>query len=298
MELNSKKMLTVTFSCVIIQTMFYENLESQDPDKEWLNMNVENTKTVIGKDSNVVIALARGLSVLRCFRQGDRFLGNQEIAERSGLPKATVSRLTHTLTVLGYLNHSKRFNQYSLGVAVLSLGYSMLGNMDILKSARPMMQELADEVEASVSLASRDGLHMVYLENCVSGANMISLRIDVGARTRIASTAMGRALLCALPDAERDDLITQIRQSTPKGKWAGIKSGIEQGAIDYQEKGFCFSLGDWRENVNSIAVPLVHADSSVLAINCGGPSWQLSPEKLEKEIGPRLVEISRRLENL
>ena len=250
------------------------------------------------KDRLFVTALARGLSVLRCFRQGDRFLGNQEIAERTGLPKATVSRLTYTLTNLGYLNHSKRFNQYSLGPAVLSLGYSMLGNLDTLKSARPLMQELADYSEASVSLAARDGLHMVYLENCVARANMITLRIDVGARTRIANTAMGRALLCGLAEEERADLIARIRQATPKGEWAKIKAGIDQGLIDYRQKGFCFSLGDWRENVNSIAVPVIQADRSVLAINCGGPAWQLSPEKLEQEIGPRLVEIRRRLENL
>lgn len=262
-------------------------------------MNDENNSTSSEKkEPQVVTALARGLSVLRCFRQGDRFLGNQEIAERTGLPKATVSRLTNTLTTLGYLNHSKRFNQYSLGTAVLSLGYSMLGNLDILKSARPLMQELADNVEASVSLAARDGLHMVYLENCVARANMIALRIDVGARTRIANTAMGRALLCGLPEADRAELIAQIRQATPKAEWPKIKTGIDQGAIDYREKGFCFSLGDWRENVNSIAVPLIQADGSVLAINCGGPSWQLSAEKFEKDIGPRLVEIGRRLENL
>ncbi|MCK4508886.1 MAG: IclR family transcriptional regulator [Desulfuromonadales bacterium] len=261
-------------------------------------MSDENKTANAENDRQVVTALARGLSVLRSFRQGDRFLGNQEIAERTGLPKATVSRLTHTLTVLGYLHHSKRFSQYSLGPAVLSLGYSMLGNLDILKSARPLMQELADSVEASVSLAARDGLHMVYLENCVAYANMITLRIDVGARTRIANTAMGRALLCGLPEEDRADLIGQIRQSIPKGEWQKIKAGIDQGMIDYREKGFCFSLGDWRENVNSIAVPLVQADNSVLAINCGGPAWQLSAEKLENEIGPRLVEISRNLGNL
>lgn len=261
-------------------------------------MSGENEPITEQKEPQVVIALARGLSVLRCFRQGDRFLGNQEIAERTSLPKATVSRLTQTLTVLGYLNHSKRFNQYSLGVAVLSLGYSMLGNLDILKSARPLMQELADYAEASVSLADHDGLHMVYIENCVARANMIALRIDVGARTRIANTAMGRALLCGLPEDERERLIAQIRQATPKGGWAKIKAGIEQGARDYHEKGFCFSLGDWRENVNSIAVPLVQADRSVLAINCGGPAWQLSSEKLEQDIGPRLVDIGKRLENL
>jgi DNA-binding IclR family transcriptional regulator len=263
-----------------------------------IRMNNENRPDDEAQGPQVVTALARGLSVLRCFRQGDRYLGNQEIAERTGLPKATVSRLTHTLTVLGYLNHSKRFSQYSLGTAVLSLGYSLLGNLDILKSARPLMQELADSTEASVSLAAPDGLHMVYLENCVARANMITLRIDVGARTRIANTAMGRALLCGLPEEERTDLIAQIRRATPKGEWLKIKAGIDQGLIDYHEKGFCFSLGDWRENVNSIAVPLVQADRSVLAINCGGPSWQLIAEKLEKDIGPRLVEISRRLENL
>jgi len=261
-------------------------------------VGTRKTAVVEEKEPQVITALARGLSVLRCFRQGDRFLGNQEIAERTGLPKATVSRLTNTLTVLGYLNHSKRFNQYSLGTAVLSLGYSMLGNMDILKSARPLMQELADNAEASVSLAARDDLHMVYLENCVARANMITLRIDVGARTRIANTAMGRALLCGLPEEERTDLIALIRKATPKGEWQQIKTGIEQGIIDYREKGFCFSLGDWRENVNSIAVPLVQADNSVLAINCGGPAWQLSAEKLEQDIGPRLVGISQRLENL
>ena len=261
-------------------------------------MSDENEKTTEGKDRQVITALARGLSVLRCFRQGDRFLGNQEIAERTGLPKATISRLTHTLTVLGYLNHAKRFNQYSLGAAVLSLGYSMRGNMDILKVARPLMQELADHAEASVSLAAPDGLHMVYLENCVASANMITLRIDVGARTRIANTAMGRALLCGLPEEERTDLISRIRKSIPKGEWRQIKAGIEQGALDYQDKGFCFSLGDWRENVNSIAVPLIQADRSVLALNCGGPSWQLSAEKLENDIGPRLVEISRSLATL
>ena len=249
------------------------------------------------KSPQIITALARGLNVLRCFRKGDRFLGNQEIAARTGLPKATVSRLTQTLTTLGYLHHSKRFNQYSLGAAVLSLGYSMLGNSDILQAARPLMQELADSAEASVSLAARDGLHMVYLENCVAHANMITLRIDVGARTRIANTAMGRALLCGLPEDERSELITQIHKATPQEEWPAIKAGIDQGAIDYQQRGFCLSLGDWRENVNSIAVPLIHADGSVQAINCGGPSWQLSAEKLEKEIGPRLVEISRRLEN-
>ncbi|MBW2688717.1 MAG: helix-turn-helix domain-containing protein, partial [Deltaproteobacteria bacterium] len=53
------------------------------------------------KDRQFVTALARGLEVLRCFKPRDRHLGNQDIAERTGLPKPTVSRLTYTLTRMG-----------------------------------------------------------------------------------------------------------------------------------------------------------------------------------------------------
>ena len=54
-------------------------------------------------DRNFATALARGLSVLRAFRTDDDGLSNAQIAERTGLPKSTVSRLTYTLGCLGYL---------------------------------------------------------------------------------------------------------------------------------------------------------------------------------------------------
>src|SRR5687768_950530 len=49
-------------------------------------------------DRQFVAALARGLAILRCFKSHERYLGNQEIARRTGLAKPTVSRLTHTLS--------------------------------------------------------------------------------------------------------------------------------------------------------------------------------------------------------
>ena len=63
------------------------------------------------KDRQFVVALARGLELLRAFSFDDSFLGNQEIAARTGLPKPTISRLTHTLTKLGYLNYSERLGK-------------------------------------------------------------------------------------------------------------------------------------------------------------------------------------------
>ena len=116
------------------------------------------------KDRQFVNALARGLELLRCFGPGDVYLTNAELAKRSSLPKPTVSRLTHTLTTLGYLNYSESLGKYQLGAGVLALGYRMLSTMDLRKLARPLMEELAEYAQASVSLGARDRLSMVYVE--------------------------------------------------------------------------------------------------------------------------------------
>src|SRR6476469_4917181 len=91
-----------------------------------------------GKDRQFVNALARGLEVLRCFRPGEQFLTNAELARRCGIPKPTISRLTYTLTKLGYLNYSEHLAKYQLGAGVLALGYRMLTNFDVRQMARPL----------------------------------------------------------------------------------------------------------------------------------------------------------------
>jgi DNA-binding IclR family transcriptional regulator len=63
--------------------------------------------------------VARAMSVLECFRSGDKTVGNHEIAKRCKLPKSTVSRLTHTLTRLNYLSYDEDDGRYSVGSAGL-----------------------------------------------------------------------------------------------------------------------------------------------------------------------------------
>src|SRR5579862_6725830 len=92
-------------------------------------------------DRQFIGALHRGLEILRCFRAADGSLGNQELAERSGLPKATVSRLTYTLSKLGYLVYLNSEGRYRMGVPVLALGYACLGGIKIRETAQPHMQE-------------------------------------------------------------------------------------------------------------------------------------------------------------
>ena len=60
--------------------------------------------------------------MLRCFRHGVNALGNLDLARLTGLPKPTISRITYTLTELGYLRYHPDTGKYSPGYGVLALG--------------------------------------------------------------------------------------------------------------------------------------------------------------------------------
>ncbi|HCK63331.1 MAG TPA: IclR family transcriptional regulator, partial [Acinetobacter radioresistens] len=66
---------------------------------------------------------------------------------------------------------------------------------------------------------------------------------------------------------------------------------------DYQDYGYCLSLGEWHKEVNSVAVPLVSSQHGLYVFNCGAPSFQLSPERLEDEIGPRLIHMVHNIQD-
>ena len=200
------------------------------------------------EDRHFVTALARGLDVLACFRSGDRSLGNQEIARRCRLPKSTVSRLTYTLTRLGYLHHVDETGKYRLGTATLGLGSVMLSRLDVRQVARPLMQELATFSKAMVSLGTRDKLSMIYVENCRSEA-ALTLALDVGSRIPLATTAMGRAYLAVVPDIERVDLLERIREADPKA-WPKVRKGIEQALAEYRKTNPLVPGFDGRPDLN------------------------------------------------
>lgn len=243
------------------------------------------------KDRKFVTSLARGLEVLHCFGATDRFLGNNQIAERTGLPKSTVSRLTFTLTETGHLGFSPHLNKYCLSSTILSLGYVLLAQMDVRRIARPLMQALAEYTQASVNFGIRDGLSMVYIDT-YRNTSTYAVQLEVGSQIPIATTSMGRAYLAALADQERASLIEQIHRSDP-ANWPRIQEGIDQALRDYRKKSYCFSLGDWRRESHAIAVPLIpEGAGEIMVFSCSGASFQLRPQVIEEDIGPRLLNLA------
>lgn len=241
-------------------------------------------------------ALVRGLQILRAFTPADSSLGNQELIERTGLPKATISRLTYTLVGLGYLVYDPVLGRYSIGPGTVSLGYSGLSSSAVIYMAKPLMQELAFETGVAVAMGMRDGLEMVYVANC-RPETPVTLRLNVGSRLPIWQTSMGLAYLAAMNDPLRQRIIDQLVRTHPDIKDKILRL-VDHGLESYARNGYVTSFGDWYSYINAVGVPFRPTDGSqMVAITCGGIKDLAPVEECLSSFVPKLRKLLQELQD-
>ncbi|QYD69752.1 IclR family transcriptional regulator [Paraburkholderia edwinii] len=245
-----------------------------------------------------VVALARGLDLLRAFRPGETLLGNRDFVERTGLPKATVNRLAYTLTVLGYLRFDESLGKYALDAGVLSLGFALLSGTDTLELARPHLRAFAREVGAAVSLGCRDGLDMVYLET-IRSETALTLGLASGSKLSMLTSSMGRAYLAVQPVDVREALYGELAQMAGDSGAQQVKNEVQEARVEvdaFNAAGCCYSFRAWHDDVNAVAVPFRDPrDRRWLVLSCSGPASSMGEEVFRERVAPRLKALAQRL---
>src|SRR5215469_3845651 len=110
-------------------------------------------------------ALRRGVEVLRVIARERHPVGNTVISEKTGIPKATVSRLTSTLVAAGLVQQADESEKFQLAVGILEFSSAYLARVDLRSVVRPHLARLADESGTGVVLARRDQLDMVVVDS-------------------------------------------------------------------------------------------------------------------------------------
>lgn len=239
--------------------------------------------------------LSRGMEVLRAFSAQAPILTNRQLSDLTRLPKATVSRLTYTLCLMGYLRQTED-GRYQLGVGVLSLAHPLLASLEHRRLARPVLQELSDASGCTVNLASRDRTNAVHIDTVRSDLANPYLP-DVGSVSPLLRSAIGRALLLAHTAAARAKILNQLKIYDAL-QYSECLEFLAPDEELLRTQGYCRARGPWLSDIDAIAVPVpIGHGREPLAMNCTISRRALADFDLDA-CAPLAIAAARKIQKL
>lgn len=220
--------------------------------------------------------LTRGLNVLEALAATDHAgLGPSAIGQMIDLDKATVARLLSTLVDMDYVAQDPVTRRYRLTGKILRLAQGLTESLDLRNVARPHLEALRARLRETVHLAVMEGLTVVYIGKLESD-NSIQLVSAVGQVMPLHSTSLGKAILAALPEDEREAKYRRMEFAPRTEHTIRAVDEFRQEIQRTQARGFAI---DDRENEPQgacVGAAIVGADGRpVGAISVSGPHFRV-----------------------
>ena len=244
-------------------------------------------------DRDHVNSLARGLEVIRVFTRRTPKMTLSEVAQATGMTRATVRRFLLTLVREGYVEtNGKHFN---LRPKILELGFSALSSMDIWDVAQPIMNALSDRLQESCFAAVLDHDSVIYVARATSNQR-VSVGINIGSRVPAHCVSTGRVLLSALPA----DLLHQYLDEMTLTKFTPntITSKVQLRSLidEVRLQGWSIVDQELEVGLRSLSVPIRDGQGKIVAaLNVCCPSMRITPEDMRTRVLAEAMEASNNI---
>jgi IclR family pca regulon transcriptional regulator len=225
-----------------------------------------------------VQSLERGLAVIRAFGFRRVSLTITDVAEATGLTRATARRFLLTLVRMGYVRNNGR--EYWLRPRVLELGYAYLAGITLPEVAMPFLDELVQQVQESTSIAVRDDGEIVYVAHSAPH-RVMTINVPIGGRDPLFCTALGRVLLAAEPDDEVDRYLKSADLRAYTDATITDPNELRAALEEVRAQGYSLVEDEFEDGLVALAVPLHDADGTVMAaMNVCSYSLRTTPQDL------------------
>jgi len=252
---------------------------------------------VMIKSSEIVQSLIKGLTVIQAFNQDRATMTLSEVASTTGFTRAAARRFLLTLVSEGYAKQEGK--QFSLTAKVLNLGFAYLASQDIWQNAKPLMQQLVEQLNESCSVAVLEGEDVVYVGRVATTKRLMSVSLNVGTRLPAFATSLGRVLLADMTNVALIDFLSscQLEQYTPHTLMNKAELAGEISRVNLQ--GYSLVEQELELGLTSISVPVRNHTGKVLAaLSISTHISQTTTEQVLTTILPELKVCAEAIEQL
>jgi DNA-binding IclR family transcriptional regulator len=234
-----------------------------------------------------VAVISKALDLIECLAEEP--LTAAEISARILVSKPTVYRLLRTLQSRDFVAKELEGTRYTLGKACRALGYTGRSSSGLIALAHPLMTRLNNSYGEGVNLAIPSNGGMLYIDT-IESKNQLRTQITVGTRDSIHSTALGKAVLAALPEDEAKVVLSNIDRVPHTPNTVVTISALLRQRAAVRERGF--AIDDQEHELGSVCVASAFRDQDgrpLGAMSVSGPAARISDE-LVQVIGKELVD--------
>lgn len=246
-------------------------------------MNELGVPSTTWDEKSIVKSVLKALSLLELFSPEMPELSVAELAQRTGIQKATCNRLVTTMTHAGWLTRVGN-GGYAPTVKLFRIGSTAISRLNLREGARPLLRDLAKRFEDTSYLMVPDGPRVVCLDR-VEGNHPVTVKVfDVGMSLPFYLGAGPLAIL-----AHRDDLLTELdpHDWIPyTDQTTSNPHDLQERLAEVRERGYALSLEDYSRGVAAIGAPVFNSEGvAIAAISIGGV--------VERFRQPRRTKITR-----
>jgi IclR family acetate operon transcriptional repressor len=247
------------------------------------------------KPADGTAALDKALDVLDAVgRAPGGALSQNELAARLGLPRTTLYRLLGSLVARGMLRRDPLRRVWCIGQRCFEYARAAYAMPDLVAAAGSELRALRDMTGETTYVAALDGHEVVTLERC-DGAHDERSRTAVGARKPLHCTSQGKAILAALPAAQRDELVRAIPLPALTPHTITDRRRLQAELRRTAERGWSLDEEEIVPGVRCCGAAIVDAQGSVRgAISVAGPAFRLSAERV-RLLGPEVAAAAERI---
>ncbi len=255
-------------------------------------------RTSVAPPNYQIRAVERALEVLSAFTATEPEMSLGQLAEKTGLHKATLVRMLRCLQSQGFVRQLPG-GAYQLGIKVFQLGsVYYVTHLSVERVARPLMEQLVDRWRLTANLAVLDEGQIVYI-GIVEPQRALRLQFSVGSRFSVHCTALGKALVADFTDEQIDEIIRRHGLPRQTEKTMVDPAQFKAHLRLVRERGFAIDEQEAIPNVRCVAAPIRDfRGRTVAAMSLSGSILDLTREvvpEIAADVQEACATISRTL---
>jgi len=232
----------------------------------------------------LVSAAVRVLAVLEKLSQ-QRTIGLEELSREIKLAKPTVYRFLLTLQELGYARRADD-DRWAITLKMFNVGSRALDHLDLHAAARPVAEELSDELGETVHMGVLDGDSAVYVLK-IESKYQIRMYSRVGRRMPLYCTAIGKILLAYMNEEEREAALTGVKLTAFTKNTITSRAALDTEFAQIRKQGYALDDEEREEGLHCIGAPIFDYTGDIVAtLSVSWPGFRYErgeeSEKVEK----------------